>query len=64
MIDQAGLGVNSVRSRLVYWILGWASLFIVLIYIYKDFLPLLPFKVLVFESEEMQNHNPSDKISG
>ena len=29
MIDQAGLGVNSVKSRLVDWILRWASLFIV-----------------------------------
>ena len=28
MIDQAGLGVNSVKARLVDWILGWASLFI------------------------------------
>ena len=29
MIDQAGIGVNSVKSRLVDWILGGASLFIV-----------------------------------
>ena len=29
IIDQAGLGVNSVKSRLVDWILRWASLFIV-----------------------------------
>ena len=28
MIDQVGLGVNSVKSRLVDWILEWASLFI------------------------------------
>ena len=27
-MDQVGLGVNSVKSSLVDWILEWASLFI------------------------------------
>ena len=63
MTDQTALCVNSVKFKLVDRILGWESLFIVFFLSKRTSYHFFHPRWVVFESEKMQNHNPSDKIS-